>query len=55
MGKGLLKIRQHLWLPLFESKVPVKLMQLLQLFDVLHVIQSLNQIAGQANAAVAAL
>ena len=40
MGKRLLKIRQHLWLPSFGSQLPVKLTQLLQLFDVLCVIQS---------------
>ena len=40
MGKRLLKIRQYLWLPPFGTKLPVKVMQLLQLLDVLCVIQS---------------
>ncbi len=40
MGKRLRRIRQCLWLPLFESKLLVKLMKLLQLLAVLCVIQS---------------
>ena len=39
MGKGLLKIRQHPWPPFLESKMRVELIELLQLFDVLYVIQ----------------